>query len=106
VSDRSGPRRKIASQRPPRAIDDPKTFSSAVGESIRRERQARGWTQVQLAKAAGLSPNYVARLERGELGPSLFVANQICDALEIDVDTLLRPESTAVHRSGRRRVSA
>jgi len=51
---------------------------------------------------AGLSPNYVARLERGELGPSLFVANQLCEALGIDVDALLRP--AAPMRTTRRRV--
>lgn len=64
----------------------------------------RGWTQARLAEVAGLSPNYVARLERGELGPSLFVANQLCEALGIDVDTLLRPTTTP-GRTTRRRTS-
>ena len=59
---------------------------------------------MQLAEAAGLSPNYVARLERGELGPSLFVANQICEALDIDVEALLSPSGGHVRRTGRRKV--
>jgi predicted transcriptional regulator len=53
---------------------DPKAFAAVVGEAVRRHRQGLGWTQVQLAEAAQLSPNYVARLERGELGAALFVA--------------------------------
>jgi transcriptional regulator with XRE-family HTH domain len=73
-----------------------------VGESIRTLRQERGWTQVQLAEAASLSPNYIARLERGELGPSLFVAHQISEALEVDLETLLSP-SGRTQKTGRRR---
>jgi transcriptional regulator with XRE-family HTH domain len=62
-----------------------------------------GWTQAQLAEAAGFSPNYIARLERGELGPSLFVANQLCSALGIEVGALLQP-ATPPARTTRRRI--
>jgi transcriptional regulator with XRE-family HTH domain len=95
----SGPRRKTLTAR----TDDPKVFAAGVGEAVRRARQSLGWTQAQLAEFAGFSPNYIARLERGELGPSLFVANQLCATLGIDVDTLLQGGAPA-HRSGRRRV--
>jgi transcriptional regulator with XRE-family HTH domain len=74
-----------------------------VGEAIRTVRQERGWTQVQLAEASRLSPNYVARLERGELGPSFFVAQQIAEALEVAIEALLQPQGRATARSGRRR---
>ena len=60
-------------------------FAARFGEGIRAARQSRAWTQVQLAEAAGLSSNYVARLERGELSASLFVAHQLCSALDSDV---------------------
>ena len=69
-------------------------FNTMVGEAIRRARQEHGWTQAFLAEQAGLSPNYVARLERGELGPSLFVASRLCEALSVEVDTLVTPGST------------
>jgi transcriptional regulator with XRE-family HTH domain len=84
--------------------DDPRAFAAAVGESVRRARQARGWTQVQLAEAAGLSPNYVARLERGELGPSFFVANQLCETLDINVNELLHPVAPPARTTRRRLV--
>ena len=66
-----------------------------VGEGIRKARQEHGWTQAHLADQARLSPNYIARLERGELGPSLFVANRICDALTIPLEDLVGPGSSS-----------
>jgi ribosome-binding protein aMBF1 (putative translation factor) len=71
--------------------DEHRAFNLVVGEAIRRYRQEHGWTQAHLAEQAGLSPNYIARLERGELGPSLFVANRICTALAIELGALVTP---------------
>ena len=84
------------------AAADPKAFATTVGEGVRRARQAHGWTQAELAERSGFSANYVARLERGELGASLFVAHQLCDALGIDVSELLQSSGPA--RTGRRRI--
>jgi transcriptional regulator with XRE-family HTH domain len=83
--------------------DDPKSFNAAVGEAIRRSRQEHGWTQAVLAENAGLSPNYIARLERGELGPSLYVAARICEALGIDVGVLVGPSGNAARKTGTKR---
>ena len=74
-----------------------------VGEAIRRARQEHGWTQAFLAEQAGLSPNYVARLERGELGPSLFVASRLCEALAVEVDTLVTPSGQSRKTTATRR---
>jgi ribosome-binding protein aMBF1 (putative translation factor) len=75
--------------------DEHRSFNVMVGEAIRRSRQEHGWTQAFLAEQAGLSPNYIARLERGELGPSLFVANRICTALGIELEVLVTPSTGA-----------
>lgn len=75
--------------------DEHRSFNVTVGEAIRRSRQEHGWTQAFLAEQAGLSPNYIARLERGELGPSLFVANRICGALAIELEVLVTPGTGA-----------
>jgi ribosome-binding protein aMBF1 (putative translation factor) len=103
----SGPRRKLPSVRPssrPSARpEDPKVFAVGVGEAVRRARQALGWTQSELAERSGLSSNYIARLERGELGPSLFVANQLCGALNIPVEALLHGAPSM--RTTRRRIA-
>jgi transcriptional regulator with XRE-family HTH domain len=96
MSERSAPRRKA-----PR-LDDPREFAAHVGEGVRRARQARGWTQAQLADEARFSSNYIARLERGEVGPSLYVAYQICETLGMDLDTLMRGDTGTTQRTGRR----
>jgi transcriptional regulator with XRE-family HTH domain len=86
--------------------DEHRVFNTAVGEAIRRARQEHGWTQAFLAEQAGLSPNYIARLERGELGPSLFVANRICEALTMELDALVGPSGLGTRRTGKRRTLA
>jgi XRE family aerobic/anaerobic benzoate catabolism transcriptional regulator len=92
MRDRSGRRRKVEIVSDEEAQQ---TFVSSFGESIRRGRLARGWTQATLADAAQLSANYVARLERGELGPSLYVAHRIAQALGIEIDALVASEEPA-----------
>jgi transcriptional regulator with XRE-family HTH domain len=88
--DQSGRRPKYdPTRRASEAPIDPNEFAATVGECIRRARQERGWTQAELAERAGLSANYVARLERGELGPSLFVAFRLAEALETQVEALI-----------------
>jgi transcriptional regulator with XRE-family HTH domain len=94
--------RKSESVRPEAAPDEHRAFNTTVGEAIRRARQEHGWTQAFLAEQAGLSPNYIARLERGELGPSLFVASRICEALQIDIDQLVAPGGMGRMKTGKR----
>lgn len=96
MREQTGRRSKAA----PAAEIDPEEFAALVGERIRLARQERGWTQVELAEAAGLSSNYVARLERGELGPSLFVACKLAEAFGLNVDALVGPGE---QQSGKRR---
>src|SRR4051812_25965662 len=83
---------------PDGAQDEHQAFNTVVGEGIRRARQEHGWTQAFLADQAKLSPNYIARLERGELGPSLFVANRICEALSIPLEELVGPPAGGAGR--------
>ena len=101
--DQSGRRPKYdPTRRASEAPTDPNEFAATVGESMRRMRQEHGWTQAELAERAGLSANYVARLERGELGPSLFVAFRIAEALETQVESLI--SGNAGRRTGKRRI--
>ena len=102
--EQSGRRPKFdATKRASESPGDPTEFAATVGESIRRERQQRGWTQAELAEASGLSVNYVARLERGELGPSLWVAFRLAEALEVQVESLVSARAPQ-RRTGRRRI--
>jgi ribosome-binding protein aMBF1 (putative translation factor) len=98
VGDRSGLRTRAEREKDSEA----EAFTLAVGDAVRQARQKRGWTQVELAEKAGLSGNYVARLERGEVGPSLFVAQRLCEALDTDLDSLTAPKTA---RTTKRRVA-
>lgn len=59
------------------------------GNTLRRLRTERDWSQERLAEAAGITLNYVGNLERGEQGPSLNILVRLARALETDVPTLL-----------------
>ena len=59
------------------------------GQSLRRLRTERDWSQEKLAEQAGITLNYVGNLERGEQGPSLHVLVRLARALEVDVPTLV-----------------
>lgn len=100
MAQESGKRPKfdLDAKSPDAAQDEHQAFNTVVGEGIRRARQEHGWTQAFLADQARLSPNYIARLERGELGPSLFVANRICEALNIAIEELVGPPANGAGR--------
>ncbi len=61
----------------------------AFGKRVRVLRRARGWTQEELAEAAGLHENYVSRLETGRQEPGFFVVLRLCIAFEITPAELL-----------------
>lgn len=59
------------------------------GESLRRLRKEREWSQEILAEAAGLTLNYIGNLERGEQGPSLHVLVRLAGAFDVDLAALV-----------------
>jgi len=58
---------------------------SSVGEEVKRLRQARGWTQEQLAVYAGSSQPTVNLLEAGKRNPSASTLEKLARALEVEV---------------------
>ena len=69
------------------------------GKRVRQLRLAAGWTQEQLAEAAGITTTYTSDLERGTKVPSLTIVLQISRAFRISVGDLLRDFTTdAVRR--------
>jgi transcriptional regulator with XRE-family HTH domain len=58
---------------------------------IQKLRLERGWSQEQLAQAAGLSVRTVQRLERGRPG-SLETLNAVAAAFDLDISCLRAPE--------------
>ncbi len=60
-----------------------------VGRNIKNFRLMKKFTQNNLAKMVGVSPSYIANIERGKKVPSLELLEKIANILEVGPDTLL-----------------
>ncbi len=65
-----------------------------IGLKIAYYRKKKGYTQANLAERIGMSTAYLGQIERGNRGNSFSLETlyQIADALEIDVNLLLKNE--------------
>jgi transcriptional regulator with XRE-family HTH domain len=74
-----------------RVTDD---LSAHLGRNIRQLRGARGLTQAQVARLAGLPRATWANLESGTANPTLEVLRRVATALQLSIEELLsRPRS-------------
>lgn len=64
---------------------DLKRLQRLIADRIRSRRKELGWSQEQLAERAGLSHNYLARLELGWNSPSLNTLIALSAALGMHV---------------------
>ena len=60
----------------------------AVGEALRRRRQAQGRTLREVADAAGVSLTYLSEVERGRKEASSEVLEAVCAALHLGLAEL------------------
>ena len=58
--------------------------------NLRRERQAKGLTQEELADRASLSARYLGSIERATVSSSVTVLGRLAQALRIDPCDLIR----------------
>ena len=65
-----------------------------LGRAVRGLREQHGWSQTQLAAAAGMTQSAVARFEAGGTIPSLLVLDRLAHALdaELTVSVVPRPD--------------
>jgi len=54
-----------------------------ISKNLKKARSAKGWTQVVLAKKAGINSNYYAKIERGDINPSYETFEKIFKALGV-----------------------
>jgi putative molybdopterin biosynthesis protein len=72
-------------------VDQPQAGGSRTGARLRLARQARGFSQQQLAGMAGVSRQAVSAVEAGLSDPSLRVALALCRALGLTAEELFGP---------------
>ena len=82
------------------------TENGAVGERIRKLRDAMDLSLRDLAERTGVSAPMLSQVERGETSPTLTTAERIAVGLELSLSQLLRLDEQAhvvVIRGGERR---
>ena len=66
-----------------------------VGENVRRLLDARGWSQADLALAAGETQMMISRICRSQHMPFAGTLARIAEALDVSVDRLVGPAPEA-----------
>lgn len=66
-----------------------------LGKGVRELRERRGWSQAQLAQAAGMTQSAVARFEAGGTVPTLPVLERLAHALDTELAVSFNPRTTA-----------
>ncbi len=64
------------------------TVQQRFGAHVRKLRQARGWSQEELAHRMGRHWTYIGGVERGERNPTLRVIADLAMALEVPIRKL------------------
>lgn len=71
-------------------------FLQEIGLRLRSFREAKGWSQEELALNSGLHRTYVGDVERGERNISVLNLSKLAIALEIPIATLFENDDRSV----------
>ena len=73
--------------------DEEKGFRKMVGRQLREARLLKGWRQVDLAAALGISPAMISRVESGIKTLNPWRLRMAARELEVSIDSLLGVET-------------
>jgi len=68
---------------------------------VRQLRERAGLTQELLARASGVSPSAISRLERGVVSPTLDTLSRLAEPANLEVVVTFRPRSQEANGSRR-----
>ena len=85
----------------------PVPLTNARRTQLIRAREARGLTQTDVARAVGMSSQYINRIERGAKAPSRVALTEIANVvgLEVRVELRVTLRPKRPHRKQRRATS-
>jgi XRE family transcriptional regulator, regulator of sulfur utilization len=63
------------------------------GATVRGLREAKCWSQEQLAQYAGLNRSYIGEIERGETTASILTVEKLARAFDVSMADLLKREN-------------
>jgi len=64
-------------------------MGARFGAAVRRLREAKGWSQEELAGEAELNRSYMGEIERATAMPSLATAAKLARALQVSLSHLI-----------------
>jgi transcriptional regulator with XRE-family HTH domain len=67
----------------------PDPILAAFGQSVRRQRDSKSWTQEKLAERAALDPTYISGIERGLRNPGIKNVARIAKAFGLKTAALV-----------------
>jgi len=74
-----------------------------IGAQVKAAREARGYTEIQIANFLAVSPEFVSRAESGEVSIPLHQLTHLADLLLVDLDNLIAgPASIGLAPGGAR----
>lgn len=76
----------------------------SIGKNIRKHRNRLGMTQEILAEKINVSIPHISRMENGSAKPSLQTLVDICNVLDISIDTLMQDNIPAAKRGANSRL--
>ena len=73
------------------------TPQSGFGAVVRQLREARNWTQTELAQSTGQTPDFISQVETEQLSPPVGFILRMAQVMEVDPGTFLnKEEQTAI----------
>lgn len=63
-----------------------------MANTLKERREAQGLSQIQVARAAGITEKAVRQIEKGQVSPRLSTARALATALGCSIDELV-PEA-------------
>jgi transcriptional regulator with XRE-family HTH domain len=66
------------------------SLRAILARNLRQLRQAKGWSQEEIAARADITANYVSSLEREEYAASVDVLEALAAALDVEASALLQ----------------
>lgn len=65
------------------------SIKASIAKNLKQARMEKGLTQLEVAKKAGTKDNYYAKVERGEVMPSLKMLERLGRALGVRSSDIL-----------------
>ena len=97
--------RRAHPRRSPRTSRHERARAALWRDRAAQLREARGWSQEQLAERAGLNRSYIGEIERGTSIASIVTVDKLARALDVSMERLLT-FATQRHGAADRRLGA